>query len=89
MSSETIEIPIVGLCPLLMHNGAMADPLEERVINLAAVTSKRNKTMADHKEIARREWYGSLWLASRSIRSLVLPSTSASLEWMPSGYFFL
>jgi hypothetical protein len=63
MSSETIEIPIIGLCPLLMHNGAMADPLEERVINLSAVTSKRNKTMADHKEVARREWYGSLWLS--------------------------
>jgi hypothetical protein len=62
MSTETIEIPIVGLCPLLMHNGAMADPLEERVISLAAVTSKRNKTRADHHEIARREWYGSLWL---------------------------
>jgi len=62
MTTETIEIPIRGVCPLLMHNGALADPLDERTISLAAVTGKRFKTQADHEEIARREWYGSLWL---------------------------
>jgi hypothetical protein len=62
MTIETIEIPVKGLCPLLMHNGALADPLDERSISLAAITGKRLKTRADHEEIARREWHGSLWL---------------------------
>jgi hypothetical protein len=45
-----------------MHNGALADPLDERAISLAAITGKRLKTRADHEEISRREWYGGLWL---------------------------
>jgi len=62
---ETIEIALKSVCPLLMHNGALADPLDERTISLAAVTGKRLKTRADHEEIARREWYGSLWLSDQ------------------------
>jgi hypothetical protein len=65
MSMEKIDIPIVGVRPILMHNGALADPLDERSISLAAVTSKRNKTRADHEEISRREWYGGLWLTGQ------------------------
>jgi hypothetical protein len=48
-----------------MHNGALADPLDERTISLAAITGKRLKTRADHEEIARREWYGGLWLNNK------------------------
>jgi hypothetical protein len=59
---ETIRLRIVGAAPLLMHSGALADPLDERSINLAAVTSKRAKTRADHEEISRLEWFGGLWL---------------------------
>jgi hypothetical protein len=65
MTIETIEISIRGLCPMLMHNGALADPLDERTISLAAITGKRVKTRADHEEIARREWYGGLWLTDK------------------------
>jgi hypothetical protein len=59
---ETIRVRMVGVAPLLMHSGALADPLDERSINLAAVTSKRMKTRADHEEISRLEWSGGLWL---------------------------
>jgi hypothetical protein len=45
-----------------MHNGRLADPLDPHAIDLAAVTSKRAKTRADHERIAEIEWYGSLWL---------------------------
>lgn len=64
MTCETIKVRIIGASPLLMHNGAMADPLDERSTNLAAVTSKRSKTRADHEEISRLEWFGGLWLES-------------------------
>jgi hypothetical protein len=59
---ETIRLRLVGAAPLLMHSGALAEPLDERSINLAAVTSKRMKTRADHEEISRLEWSGGLWL---------------------------
>jgi hypothetical protein len=62
MTCETINIRMISAAPLLMHNGALADPLDERSINLAAITSKRNKTRADHEEISRLEWFGGLWL---------------------------
>jgi hypothetical protein len=62
MSVETIKVRMVGAAPLLMHNGCLADPLDERSINLAAITGKRAKTRADHEEISRLEWFGGLWL---------------------------
>ena len=59
---EEISAVLIGRTPLLMHNGVLADPLDERNIALASVTSKRVKTLADHREIARLEWFGGLWL---------------------------
>jgi hypothetical protein len=59
---EPISLRLVGVCPLLMHNGRLADPLDPHAVDLAALTSKRAKTRADHEKIAEVEWYGSLWL---------------------------
>jgi hypothetical protein len=59
---EEISAVLIGRTPLLMHNGVLADPLDERNIALASVTGKRVKTLADHREIARLEWFGGLWL---------------------------
>lgn len=58
----TLKIRMVACAPLLMHAGHLADPLDDRAIALAEITSKRAKTRADHEEIGRREWYGALWL---------------------------
>jgi hypothetical protein len=58
---DEISAILVGKSPLLMHNGALADPLDERCIALASITGKRVKTIADHQEISRLEWYGGLW----------------------------
>jgi hypothetical protein len=53
---------IRGVSPLLMHNGQLADPLNQFSKALKTVTGKRNKTEADHEEMARLEWYGGLYL---------------------------
>ncbi|MEH2474080.1 hypothetical protein V1281_004736 [Nitrobacteraceae bacterium AZCC 2161] len=58
----TLNIRMIGRAPLLMHAGHLADPLDERAVALAEITSKRAKTRADHEEIGRREWHGGLWL---------------------------
>jgi len=50
-----------GGAPLVMHNERLADPLDEVVRAIAAISKKRNKTEADHLEIARLEFEGGLY----------------------------
>jgi hypothetical protein len=52
---------IVGIRPLLMHNGRLADPLDEHAKALKVVTSKKKKTDDDHIEIGRVEFVGGLY----------------------------
>lgn len=62
MKAETIRLRLVGTKRLIMHCGRMADPLDPISRELERLTSKRMKTEADHEQIARVEWHGSLWL---------------------------
>lgn len=50
-----------GGSPLVMHNERLADPLDDIVRAIAAISKKRNKTEADHLEIARQEFEGGLY----------------------------
>jgi hypothetical protein len=50
-----------GGAPLVMHNERLADPLDPIVRSIAAISKKRNKTEADHLEIARQEFEGGLY----------------------------
>lgn len=50
-----------GGAPLIMHNERLADPLDDHTRAIAAVSKKRNKTEADHLEIARLEFLGGLY----------------------------
>lgn len=59
---QTLSFKIIGLAPLLMHNGQLADPLNPHSRSIAEMTGKRKKTDADHVEVGRREFLGSLYL---------------------------
>ena len=50
-----------GGSSLVVHNERLADPLDEIVRDIAAISKKRNKTEADHLEIARLEFMGGLY----------------------------
>lgn len=50
-----------GGSALVMHNERLADPLNDFTRSIAAVSKKRNKTEADHIEIARLEFLGGLY----------------------------
>jgi hypothetical protein len=63
MQRETIRLRITGNKRLLMHCGRLADPLDPIAQDLARLTSKRPKTIADHKMISKVEWFGGLWLS--------------------------
>ena len=52
-----------GQSALVCHNEQLADPLEPIVRQIAAITKKRNKTEADHAEIARLEFFGGLYMS--------------------------
>ena len=57
-----INIELTGTSPLLCHNVRLADPDDEIVKAIAAITSKRKKTEDDRIEIARLEWWGGLYV---------------------------
>jgi hypothetical protein len=59
---NTTTVTIRGLTPLIMHNGRLADPIDEATLALAKLTSKRKKTIEDHKAIAKCEWHGGLYV---------------------------
>jgi hypothetical protein len=62
MNTERIGMKLTSVGPMLMNSSKLADPLDPETIALAAVTSKRRKTLADHRRIADLEWFGKLWL---------------------------
>lgn len=53
---------IEGKAPLICHNARLSDPLDKWTIAVAEISSKRKKTIADHMEMAHREFLGSLYL---------------------------
>ena len=59
---KELKFRITGVAPLLFHNGQLADPINPHTRSIAELTSKRKKVEADHAEIARREFLGSLYL---------------------------
>ena len=62
MSRQELNFTIRGVSPLLMHNGQLANPLNEWARQMKTVSGKRPKTDADYEELSRLEWYGSLYL---------------------------
>ena len=59
---ETLTVRVVGVSPLLMHNGQTADPLNKWAKALKEVNSTRKKTDEHYAEIARIEWHAGLYV---------------------------
>ena len=59
---QILKFRLSGVCPLLMHNGQLADPLNAWAKAIKQISGKRIKTEADQEEMARLEWFGSLYL---------------------------
>ena len=58
----TLTIECTGVSPLLMHSDRASDPLSEEAQWLSEISGKRQKTVADIVELARREFHCSLYL---------------------------
>jgi hypothetical protein len=59
---QEFKFKAIGTVPLLMHCNQAANPLNKYAKYLKPLTSKRNKTEEDHREIARVEWEAGLYL---------------------------
>jgi hypothetical protein len=59
---QILTFKVTGVVPLLMHNGQLVDPLNRHSQSIAQITKKKKKTDADHREVSRREFFGSLYL---------------------------
>jgi hypothetical protein len=57
----TARFVLVGTAPLIQHNERLANPLNYHTKELAKVSSKRKKTVADHEEIAKIEFVGGMY----------------------------
>lgn len=71
MARQTLKFKLTSVSPLLLHNGQTADPLNKYSKLLKQISSKRAKTDADFEEMARIEWYASVYADNGKI---VLPS---------------
>lgn len=52
---------IEGICPIILHNGRTANPLDPWAKKLKEVSGKRKKTDADYEKMSQIEWYASLY----------------------------
>ena len=60
---RTLRFRITGAAPLLMHNGQLADPLNEHARALTQIATKGRKTEADFLRMAELEFLGGLYLS--------------------------
>jgi hypothetical protein len=93
MTVVTMTLRLDGQRPLLMNSSAKADPLNPIKIELDRLTSKRDKTVADHEQIAKAEWHAGLWLQdgkpcipSEAIESTRPPAPGAKASRRKPGF---
>ena len=72
MTWQQLSVALKSEAPILLHNGQTSDPLNYYSKEIKKISSKRNKTDADHEELARLEWFASLYLNKKE--QLVIPS---------------
>lgn len=62
MSYQQLKFRLSSVSPLVMHNGQLANPLNQFSKEMRKVSGKRAKTEADFEELARIEFLGSLYI---------------------------
>lgn len=59
---KAVKFVIEGVTPTIMHNGRLADPLDEFAKKIKEISGKRKKTDEDYIEMAHLEFMGSLYM---------------------------
>src|SRR5579885_58452 len=58
---EKLKFQLTSECPLILHNGQTCDPMNKFSKEIKKISSKRGKTDADFEQMAKLEWYASLY----------------------------
>ncbi len=61
MNVDIMKVSIVGVTPMLLHNGQTANPLNYYAKKMKGLTSKRNKTEEDIEELLMVQWESALY----------------------------
>jgi hypothetical protein len=72
MARIAAKFKLVGVCPLIMRNGDLANPLNPIVKQQKLISAKRKKTDADLEELARLEFIGGLYYTDNL--GIILPA---------------
>lgn len=71
MAYEILEVRIVGVAPLLMHNAQLADPLNKFVRAIKEITRKgKKKTDSDLEALAKLEFLGGLYVNDKGVPAI-------------------
>jgi hypothetical protein len=62
MAYQALNLKFAGVSPLIHHRGGLANPLDPMAKEMKRVTAKRKKTDADFEQLAKLEFFGSLYL---------------------------
>lgn len=68
---KTLTTKVIGIAPLIMHNGQTADPLNKYAKAMKEVSGKRKKTEADYIKLAEIEFKAGLYM---NVEGPVVPS---------------
>lgn len=63
MAWQTVKYGLKSLCPMLVHNGRTANPLDRYAKMLKEISSKRSKTDADYERMAQIEFMAGLYMS--------------------------
>ncbi len=63
MAWQEMTYRLIGVAPLIVHNGQLADPLNQFSKELKKISGKRKKTDADFEQMAKLEFLGGLYMS--------------------------
>jgi hypothetical protein len=58
---QKLKFKLTNEAPVILHNGQTSDPMNKFSKDIKAISSKRAKTDADYEQMAKIEWYSSLY----------------------------
>lgn len=73
MAWNKTQFKLTSICPLIQHNGDLANPLNPIVKEMKLISKKKNKTEADLEELAKLEFIGGLYYSTDNL-GVILPA---------------
>lgn len=77
---QKMKVQFIGVGPMIMHNGRLANPLSPESKYLAEVTHRRKKNDEDLEEISWREFKGGLYIGDDGSYVIPAHNVEAAIE---------